>query len=123
MFAAHANLLNQTIILKLQSNNRLIMEKCQTVSQSNASNLIDNANMHIPDSARKREKEGRRVHTLFGDIDLLRSFQRFALLLDSANQQSILKGRTLNVGLKSFSVVKKRAFIERIIHLMKELAR
>ena len=35
---------------------------------------------------RKREKEGRRVNALFGDIDLLRSFQRFALLLDSANQ-------------------------------------
>ena len=35
--------------------------------------------------AGKRQKEGRRVNALFGDIDLLRSFQRFALLLDSAN--------------------------------------
>ena len=34
--------------------------------------------MHILDSARKREKERRRVHALFGDIDRLRSFQRFA---------------------------------------------
>ena len=58
--------------------NRLIMEKCQTVSQSNAINLMHNANMHILDSARKREKERRRVYALFGDIDRLRSFQRFA---------------------------------------------
>ena len=45
------------------------MEKCQTVS--NARNLMDNANMHITESSRKGEKEGRRVHALFGDIDLL----------------------------------------------------
>ena len=43
--------------------------------------------MHILDSARKREKERRRVHTLFGDIDWLRSFQRF----DAASQLKSIK--------------------------------
>ena len=50
------------------------MEKCQAVSQSNVINLMNNANMHILDRARKREKEHRQVHALFGESDRLRSF-------------------------------------------------
>ena len=54
------------------------MEKCQAVSQRNAINLMDNAKMHILDSERKHEKESRRVHALFGEINRLRLFQRLA---------------------------------------------
>ena len=56
--------------------------------------------------ARKREKEGRRVNALFGDVDLLRSFQRFALLLDSANQYGYHKKSQFS--LKRIQVSKTR---------------
>ena len=63
------------------------MEKCQAVSQSNAINLMDNANMHaILLTARKNERKNADGYNHFLATSIGSAHFKDLLLLHSANQ-------------------------------------